>query len=92
MIAISIITHIRDINKKFLRNLARKEMWKLFTEFEKLLKENKTTIYRASKDTGIPQTALYEWKSGRCTPKVDKMIKIARYFDVPLETLVEERG
>lgn len=64
-------------------------MKKLYEIFEKLLQERKTTIYRVSKETGIPQTTLYEWKSGRSTPKVDKLVKIARYFGVPLEVFIE---
>lgn len=64
-------------------------MRKLYEIFEKLLQEHKTTIYRVSKDTGIPQTALYEWKSGKSTPKADKLLKIAEYFNVPLERLIK---
>lgn len=64
-------------------------MKKLFEDFEKLVNEHKTTIYRVAQDTGIPQTTLYEWKSGRSTPKVDKLLKIAKYFNVPLESLVK---
>lgn len=41
-----------------------------------------------SKETGIPQSTLSDWKNGRYTPKADKMLKIAEYFDVPLEYLV----
>ena len=64
-------------------------MRKLYEIFEKLLQEHKTTINRVAVETGIPRTVLYQWKSGRCTPKVDKMIKIAKYFGVPLEVLIE---
>ena len=32
---------------------------------------------------------MYEWKSGKYTPKVDKLQKIADYFKVPLETLIK---
>lgn len=63
-------------------------MRKLFTEFEKLLKKHKTTIYRVAKDTDIPLTVLYDWKNGKSTPKVDKLKKIADYFQVPLEKLI----
>ena len=72
--------------------MRRKKVKKLYEIFEKLLRERKTTIYRVSKDTGIPQTTLYEWKSGRSTPKVDKLLKIAQYFGVPLEYLIEGGG
>ncbi len=64
-------------------------MKKLYKEFEKLLQEHKTTINRVAVETGIPRTVLYDWKSGRSTPKVDKMIKIADFFNVPLESLVK---
>lgn len=64
-------------------------MKKLFTSFEKLLQERKTTIHRVAVDTDIPPTVLYDWRNGRSTPKVDKLIKIAKYFDVPLEDLLE---
>ena len=64
-------------------------MKKLFRNFEKLLQEHKTTIHRVAKETGIPPTVLYDWKRGRCTPKVDKLLKIADYFNVPLEILIK---
>jgi len=73
----------------FYINASRKKVKKLFEEFEKLLQEHKTTINRVAVETGIPRTVLYDWKSGRSTPKVDKMIKIADYFNVPLERLIK---
>ena len=52
--------------------------------FENLLKMNKTTVYRVSKDTGIAASTFSDWKSGRSVPKLDKIKIIANYFDVPL--------
>ena len=66
-----------------------REVKKLFKNFEKLLQERKTTIHRVAVDTGIPPMVLYDWRNGRSTPKVDKLVKIARYFEVPLEDLLE---
>lgn len=80
---------MRHIKQVFYHKYIRRKVKKLYEIFEKLLQEHKTTIYRVSKDTGIPQTTLYEWKSGRSTPKVDKLLKIAEYFNVPLETLLK---
>lgn len=56
--------------------------------FEKLLKMNKTTVYRVSKETGIAASTLSDWKSGRSVPKLDKIKLIANYFDVPLEYML----
>lgn len=55
--------------------------------FEELLKKHSTTVYRVSKATGISPTTFSEWKSGRSTPKTDKLKKIADYFEVSLDYL-----
>ena len=64
---------------------ARKRVSKLYKKFEKLLKKHKTTIHRVAVGTGIPPTVLYDWKNGRSNPKLDKLLKLAKYFDVPVE-------
>ena len=56
--------------------------------FEELLKINKTTVYRVSKDTGIAASTLSDWKSGRSTPKTEKIKLIADYFGVSLEYML----
>lgn len=80
---------MRKIKQGFFQNCRRKKVKKLFKDFEKLLEEHKTTIHRVAAETNIPPTVLYDWKNGRCTPKVDKMLKIAQYFGVPLEDLIK---
>ena len=52
--------------------------------YEKLRNERKLTDYRVSKDTGIPASTLTCWKNGRSTPKIDKIMRLANYFDVPV--------
>ncbi len=59
----------------------------MYDIFEKLLKE---TGYRAAdvaKGTGIHPSTFSDWKKGKSVPKPDKMMKIAKFFDVPLEYL-----
>ena len=56
--------------------------------FEDLLKINKTTVYRVSKDTGISASTFSDWKSGRSVPKLDKIKMIAEYFGVSLESML----
>lgn len=63
---------------------------KLYEKFEKLLNEKKVTTYRVSQDTGIPTSTFSDWKNGRYEPKVDKIMKLANYFDVPIEYFLEE--
>ncbi len=60
----------------------------MYETFEKLLIMNNVTAYKVSKDTGIPYSALSEWKMGRSTPKQDKLMKIAEYFGVSIDYLL----
>ena len=59
-----------------------------YRRFEALLEAKGATVYRVAKETGIPQSTFSDWKNGRSTPKIEKLVKIAAYFDVPLEHLI----
>ena len=61
----------------------------MYETFEQLLEENNVTAYQVCKETGIKQSTISDWKAGRYTPKVDKMQKLADYFNVPLEMLLK---
>lgn len=63
----------------------------MYNKFRQLINDKGITPYRVAKDTGISQVTLTDWKKGRSTPKVDKLIKIANYLCVPLEELLEEK-
>ena len=38
--------------------------------------------------TGLPSSLFSEWKRGKSSPKVDKLQKIADYFEVSIEYLM----
>ena len=57
----------------------------MYEKFQKLLDERGVTAYKVSKETGIATATLTEWKNGTYTPKVDKLMLIAKYFGVPIE-------
>ena len=61
----------------------------LYKKYEELLKIKKITSYQVSKDTGIAQSTLSDWKTGISTPKVDKLLILANYFNVPLTYFLE---
>lgn len=61
----------------------------MYEKFERLLKERNLTSYKVSLDTGIAQSTLSDWKSGRSKPKVDKLKILADYFCVPIEYFLE---
>ena len=60
--------------------------------FEDLLKIHNLTVYKVSKATGIAQSTFSDWKSGRSTPKADKLKKIAEFFGVSVSYLLDGEG
>lgn len=62
----------------------------MYSRFEALLTERGVTAYQVSQATGVATSTLTEWKKGTYTPKVDKLIKLATYFGVPLNYFLEE--
>lgn len=65
-------------------------MIKLYKKFAKLLEQTNKTAYQVSKDTGIAQSVLSDWKTGRSKPKADKLKILANYFGVGIEYFLEE--
>ena len=61
----------------------------LYSKFYKLLQENNISSYKVAKETGINQSTLSEWKSGKYNIKVDKLMILANYFNVPIEYFLE---
>lgn len=59
------------------------------TIFE-IMKERGLTAYRVSKDTGISQASIADWRKGRSKPKIDKLKILAEYFGVSLASLTGE--
>ena len=66
----------------------------MYDIFERLCKERGVSEYRVGEATGIKGSTFYGWKTGKYTPKQDKLQKIADYFGVTLEYLMtgEEEG
>lgn len=60
----------------------------MYEVFVQLLQKHNLTPYKVSKDTGISQSTLSDWKTGRAKPKVEKLLLIADYFDVSLDYLL----
>lgn len=65
----------------------------MYSIFEKLCENKGVTAYRVAKETGVTTATLTSWKQGKYTPKQDKLQKIADYFGVSIDYLVngEER-
>ena len=62
----------------------------MYEKFAELLDKNNKTAYQVSKETGIAQSVLSDWKTGRSKPKVDKLKVLADYFGVSIEYFLED--
>lgn len=67
----------------------RKEGAIVYEKFVALLEKTNKSTYQVSKDTGIAENIFSYWKSGRSTPKLDKLIILADYFGVPITYFIE---
>ncbi len=56
----------------------------LYKKYEELLIKTGKTSYQVSKDTGIAQSTISDWKTGRSNPKLEKLQILADYFCVPI--------
>lgn len=67
----------------------------MYSVFVELLQRFNVSAYKVAKETGVSQTTMSNWKSGRSIPKHEIMAKIAKYFNVSEEYLmtgVEKEG
>lgn len=60
----------------------------MYEIFEQLLQKFNVTPYKISKETGVTQTTLSNWKNGKSTPSTANMQKIADYFKVSIDYLM----
>lgn len=57
----------------------------MYAQFQRLMEERGITPYKVSKDTGIAQSTLSDWKNGKITPKANKLETLAKYFNVSMD-------
>ena len=53
-----------------------------------LMEQHNITQKKLSADLGISQGNISDWKSGRSSPSMDKLVKLADYFNVSTDYLV----
>lgn len=59
-----------------------------YEKYEALREKSGVSNYQVSKDTGISEATLSEWKNNLYTPKLDKIKKLSDYFGVSIEELI----
>ena len=63
----------------------------MYDVYAKLRDRKGLSDYEVSKCTGITPVTFSDWKKGKSAPKVDKLVRIARFFGVSLDYLVTGR-
>ena len=61
-----------------------------YQKYAELRDQRGMSDYRVSKETGIAQSTMSDWKNGLSTPKADKLMLIAKALGVQMEDLFEE--
>lgn len=61
-----------------------------YKRFQELCEEKGVRPGSVARETGIATATMTAWKQGKYTPKQDKLQKIATFFKVPLEYLMED--
>ncbi len=61
----------------------------MYVKYVALRDEKGITDYRVAQETGITKSTFTDWKNGRSEPKIDKLKKIADYFNKPIEYFLE---
>ena len=51
-------------------------------QFNKIIEEKETNIFKISKATDIPATTMYDWSNGRTEPSLKYVKMLSEYFDV----------
>ena len=62
----------------------------MYKKYAELRDKRNLTDYRVAAETGISTATLSNWKNGNYVPKFDKLLLLAKYFDVPVEYFLEE--
>ena len=53
-----------------------------------IMEERGLSAYKVSKETGIAQSNLSDWRLGKAKPGLKAINKLAAYFDVPVDFLL----
>lgn len=62
----------------------------MYRKYEELRNQKGLSDYAVAKQSGVPPTVISDWKRGRSTPKIDKLMKIADVVECDVLELVDK--
>ena len=63
----------------------------MYANYEAIRKARGLSDYAVSKKSGVPATVISNWKTGRSTPKLPAMIKMAEVLECDVMEFVDEK-
>lgn len=57
----------------------------MYEKYKKLRDKKGISDYKVAQETGITKSTFSDWASGRSSPKIEKLQKIADFFGVSIE-------
>lgn len=60
----------------------------MYTKVQQLCKEKNISIYRLEKEMEFSSGSIRKW--AKSTPAVDKLLKVAEFFKVPIEYFLQD--
>lgn len=63
-------------------------MYAKYVELRDMKGVNDATVAKA---TNIPPSTFSDWKTGKSKPKIEKLLKIAEYFGIPVGELIAKQ-
>ncbi len=60
----------------------------MYAHYEKIRNSKNLNDYKVAKLANVSPSCIYDWKYGYYTPKIDKLIKIAKVLEIPVEELL----
>ena len=60
-----------------------------YTKFAELLERDGVNTKYIADVTGISPSSFTDWKQGKTFPKIDKIMKLSEFFDVPLTYFIK---
>lgn len=69
--------------------LTEKDIRNIFKNFiQNYIYENDILISDVAKGVDVPYNTVHGWFSGKSIPKMDKMVELSKYLDIPLVSLI----
>ena len=88
MLDLGLLAHYSGLNQESVNYLNQAENL-IYEKYSKIRDRKGFTDFSVAKEANIPPASIYDWKNGRSKPKIDKIVKIAKALDVPIEELME---